>query len=150
MGDAGAAALFGSGAAPRKLRPSSNGITTVPATVRGLARLEELYPYHNKLVSVDGAIVALEGMLRRIDLDGNGDTLPPTATATRCCSRPRCTPATTTAATRAIAKMVATRRPPRLAPGGGVPQARALCWRSARSPFLGSPPRPWLPPSAAK
>jgi hypothetical protein len=75
VGDAGAAALFGSGAAPRKLRPSSNGITTVPATVRGLARLEELYPYHNKLVSVDGAIVALEGMLRRIDLDGNGDTL---------------------------------------------------------------------------
>ena len=75
MGDAGAAALFGSGAAPRKLRPSSNGITTVPATVRGLARLEELHLYHNKLVSVDGAIVALEGMLRRIDLDGNGDTL---------------------------------------------------------------------------
>jgi hypothetical protein len=38
----------------------------------------------------------------------------------------------------------AARRLIRLAPGGGVPQARALCWRSARSPFLGSPPRPWL------
>jgi hypothetical protein len=28
-----------------------------------------------------------------------------------------------------------------LAPGGGVPNANALCWRSARSPFLSSPPR---------
>ena len=28
-----------------------------------------------------------------------------------------------------------------LAPGGGVPNTNALCWRSARSPFLSSPPR---------
>jgi hypothetical protein len=73
--DAGAAALFGSGAPLRKLDLNRNGITTVPATVRGLTRLEELDLRYNKLVSVDGAIVALKGTLRKIDLRGNGDTL---------------------------------------------------------------------------
>ena len=75
VGDAGAAALFGSGASLRVLYLGQNAITTVPGTVRGLTRLEELYLNNNKLVSVDGAIVALEGTLRKIDLSGNGDTL---------------------------------------------------------------------------
>ena len=75
VGDAGAAALFGSGAPLRKLYLNYNAITTMPATVRGLTRLEELHLHHNKLVSVDGAIVALEGTLRKIFLRGNGDTL---------------------------------------------------------------------------
>ena len=59
--------ISGSGAPPRVLDPSNNGITTVPATVRGLALPGELHPCHNKLVSVDGAIVAPGGTLRKGD-----------------------------------------------------------------------------------
>ena len=69
LGDAGAAALFGSGAALRKLRLSFNGITTVPATVRGLTRLEEMHLDNNKLISADG-IFGSGAPLRVLDLRG--------------------------------------------------------------------------------
>jgi GTPase SAR1 family protein len=75
VGDVGAAAIFGSGAFLRELRLGGNSITAVPACVRGLTHLEVLRLSDNKLVSVDAAIVALEGTLRKIDLSNNGDTL---------------------------------------------------------------------------
>ena len=85
LDDAGAAPIFANGVHLRLLELGGNRLTTVPASVRGMARLEELYLYNNKLVSVDAGILALEGTLRELNLFGNDDTMlqPPAPFARR-------------------------------------------------------------------
>jgi hypothetical protein len=76
LDDAGAAPVFAHGAHLRALTLEGNRLATVPASVRGMARLEELVLFNNRLVSVHAAgLVALEGTLQYLDLSRNGDTL---------------------------------------------------------------------------
>ena len=73
--DAGAAPIFANGVHLRVLHLNGNRLTTVPASVRGMARLEKLDLSYNKLVSVDAGILALEGTLQKLDLEGNDATM---------------------------------------------------------------------------
>ncbi|MDE0778650.1 MAG: 50S ribosome-binding GTPase, partial [Nocardioides sp.] len=69
------APIYAHGVHLRVLNLTENRLTMVPASVRGMARLEQLHLRNNKLVSVDAALIALEGKLRCINLSDNGDTL---------------------------------------------------------------------------
>ena len=75
LDDVAAAPIFANGAHLRVLNLNYNRLTTIPASVHGLVRLEELYLSHNDLVTVDAGILSLEGTLRQITLDGNSGTL---------------------------------------------------------------------------
>jgi hypothetical protein len=71
--DAGAAAIFANGAHLRVLALGGNRLTTVPASVCGLASLEELCLFDNSaLSSVDSGIAVLEQTLQLLDLSNNG------------------------------------------------------------------------------
>ena len=77
LDDAGAVTVFAHGAHLRALTLEGNRLATVPASVRGMTRLEELVLFNNRLVSVHAAgLLALEGAtLQYLDLSRNGDTL---------------------------------------------------------------------------
>jgi Ran GTPase-activating protein (RanGAP) involved in mRNA processing and transport/GTPase SAR1 family protein len=89
VSEAAAAVIFKNGAQLRTLRIGGNALTVVPPAVRGLRNIEELSFYDSKLESVDAAILALEGTLRKLHLGGNQHTLlSPPAEFAKCFEPP--------------------------------------------------------------